>query len=164
MDGHLDERNQAFLTLDFGQGPLDFEVDTGFAGTLVVDEGGRFMQSISQTERGFSRRAFVTVAAAACAGGGAAVSRSLGQEPQSTTNVPPEDYRIRKGRIKQSVYGWCFNPMPTETLIDACHRMGVKAMDVGWARQSWVYRTLQFAPPSEEEISRCLSAPSPMDA
>jgi predicted aspartyl protease len=38
VDGHLDERNQAFLTLDFGQGPLDFEIDTGFAGTLLVGE------------------------------------------------------------------------------------------------------------------------------
>jgi clan AA aspartic protease len=38
VDGYLDERNQAFLTLDFGQGPLDFEIDTGFAGTLVVGE------------------------------------------------------------------------------------------------------------------------------
>ena len=38
MQGYLDERNQAFLTLDFGQGPLDFEIDTGFDGTLVVGE------------------------------------------------------------------------------------------------------------------------------
>jgi predicted aspartyl protease len=34
----LDEINQAFLTLDFGQGELDFLVDTGFVGTLVVGE------------------------------------------------------------------------------------------------------------------------------
>ncbi len=33
MDGFLDERNASFLTLDIGQGPLDFEIDTGFAGT-----------------------------------------------------------------------------------------------------------------------------------
>jgi hydroxypyruvate isomerase len=46
-------------------------------------------------------------------------------------DVPPEDYCIQHGRIKQSVYGWCFAPMPVEQLIRACHRMGVRAMDVG---------------------------------
>jgi hypothetical protein len=38
VEGFLDERNQAFLTLDFGQGPLVFEIDTGFTGTLLVGE------------------------------------------------------------------------------------------------------------------------------
>lgn len=38
MDGFLDELHQAFLLVDLGQGPLDFLVDTGFAGTLVVGE------------------------------------------------------------------------------------------------------------------------------
>ena len=43
--------------------------------------------------------------------------------------IPPEDYRIEHGRIHQSVMGWCFNPMPMETLIDACARMGMPAME-----------------------------------
>jgi len=30
--------NQAFLTVDFGQGVLDFLIDTGFSGTLVIGE------------------------------------------------------------------------------------------------------------------------------
>lgn len=38
MHGFLDELHQSFLTLDIGQGPLDFLVDTGFAGTLVIGE------------------------------------------------------------------------------------------------------------------------------
>lgn len=38
MEGHLDELNQAFLTIDFGQGPLDFHIDTGFSSTLVIGE------------------------------------------------------------------------------------------------------------------------------
>ncbi|MDA1055327.1 MAG: hypothetical protein O3C40_33315 [Planctomycetota bacterium] len=38
MKGFVDELNQPFLTLDFGQGELDFLVDTGFIGTLVVGE------------------------------------------------------------------------------------------------------------------------------
>jgi len=80
-----------------------------------------------------SRRAFVGAAAAACAGTclSARGSSTAASEPQP--DVPPEDYRIQNGRIKQSVYGWCFKPMPAEELIEACHRMGVPAMDVGRA-------------------------------
>ncbi len=80
-----------------------------------------------------SRRGFLASVPLACA---AAASRASGQEtstPRSAIDVPPEDWRIENGRIRQSVYGWCFNPMPTEKLIDACHRMGVPAMDVGAA-------------------------------
>ena len=38
MDGFLDDPDEAFLTIDFGQGPLDFQIDTGFSGTLIVGE------------------------------------------------------------------------------------------------------------------------------
>lgn len=38
MDGYLDELDQAFLAIDFGQGPRDFQIDTGFTGTFVVGE------------------------------------------------------------------------------------------------------------------------------
>ena len=38
MDGFLDEFSAAYLTVDFGQGPLDFLFDTGFNGALVVGE------------------------------------------------------------------------------------------------------------------------------
>ena len=71
--------------------------------------------------------------------GGAAVletwsSRSAQGQESATghhrADVPPEDYRIEHGRIKQSVYDWCFQPLPTEQLIRACHRMGVMGMDV----------------------------------
>ena len=51
MDGFLDERNQAFLTLDCGQGPLDFEIDTGFAGTLLV--GKELLDPNSATPSGY---------------------------------------------------------------------------------------------------------------
>ncbi len=36
MAGYLDELDQAFLTIDTGQGALDFQIDTGFSGALVV--------------------------------------------------------------------------------------------------------------------------------
>ncbi len=36
MEGFIDELRQGFLTVDIGVGPLDFMIDTGFSGTLVV--------------------------------------------------------------------------------------------------------------------------------
>ena len=38
MDGFLDEFNQAWLNIDFGQGRADFLIDTGFSGTLIIGE------------------------------------------------------------------------------------------------------------------------------
>jgi len=38
VDGFLDGFSAAYLTVDFGQGPLDFLIDTGFNGALVVGE------------------------------------------------------------------------------------------------------------------------------
>jgi len=49
--------------------------------------------------------------------------------PMTTESIPPPDYRIAHGRIRHSVMGWCFNPLPTPQLIDACHRMGMTAME-----------------------------------
>jgi hydroxypyruvate isomerase len=57
---------------------------------------------------------------------------STGSSASSPTeDIPAEDYRVVHGRIKQSVYGWCFRPMPEETLIRACHQIGISGMDVG---------------------------------
>lgn len=38
MNGFLDELDQAFLTIDYGQGELDFLVDTGFNGSLLIGD------------------------------------------------------------------------------------------------------------------------------
>ncbi len=38
MRGFLDEFDQAFLTFPLGGVPLDFQIDTGFSGTLIVGE------------------------------------------------------------------------------------------------------------------------------
>lgn len=76
-----------------------------------------------------SRRSFLAATAGAAAALSARKASAASAPPRP--DVPPEDFRIQNGRIKQSVYGWCFSPMPMEKLIDACHRMGVPAMDVG---------------------------------
>ena len=83
-----------------------------------------------------SRRGFVAGAAAAL--GDAAISVG-GESTASATqpaDVPGEDYRIKNGRIKHSVMGWCYNPIPTEKLIEVCHRMGMPAME-GISRQHY---------------------------
>lgn len=76
-----------------------------------------------------SRRRFLSTTTAACAASALALPARAAAAAESV--APPEDYRIERGRIKQSVYGWCFAPMPAEQLIRACHRMGIPAMDVG---------------------------------
>ncbi len=81
-----------------------------------------------------SRRRFLAAACAAPAiiAGTQSVQASPSAETVETpADVPGEDYHVEHGRIKQSVYGWPFAPMPMEQLIRASHRMGIRAMDVG---------------------------------
>lgn len=40
-----------------------------------------------------------------------------------------DDFRVEKGRIHQSVMGWCFNPMPTMELARHCKDIGLEAME-----------------------------------
>ncbi len=79
-----------------------------------------------------SRRRFLSLTPMTCAAG-LALAADTGQASaaRNAQDAPPEDYRVQRGRIKQSVYDWCFAPLPVEQLIRACHRMGIPAMDVG---------------------------------
>jgi hydroxypyruvate isomerase len=76
-----------------------------------------------------SRRKFVAGAAAVIAAGSGLARGKSTPAAEPTPDVPPTDYRIENGRIKQSLMGWCYNPMPTEELIEVCHRMGMPAME-----------------------------------
>lgn len=49
---------------------------------------------------------------------GAVVASAEGEKPAVT-----------KGRVKQSVMGWCFNPMPTMELAEHCKTLGMVAME-----------------------------------
>ena len=40
-----------------------------------------------------------------------------------------EEFRIVKGRIKQSVMGWCFKPMSAEELMGHCKAIGLKGVE-----------------------------------
>jgi hypothetical protein len=48
------------------------------------------------------------------------------QTPMKQAN--PE-FRIKNGRIKQSIMGWTFNPMPTPELAKLCKEVGLVAME-----------------------------------
>jgi hydroxypyruvate isomerase len=84
-----------------------------------------------------SRRQFLTGTALATAGALITTQNSIAPmnaaERQAASNptskAPPPDYRIEHGRIRHSVMGWCFNPMPTPELMSACQRMGMTAME-----------------------------------
>jgi len=75
-----------------------------------------------------SRRGFLqsSTLAAACA---ATFSKRQASAAATPPGVPGADYKIQHGRIRHSVMGWCFNPMPTPELIAACNGMGMTAME-----------------------------------
>lgn len=82
-----------------------------------------------------SRRTFLAGATAATAAGfTATTATAVGEEP--LTGVPPEDYRIQNGRIKQSVMRFIFK-LSAEEMMQACHRMGMHAIEgVGSGRDT----------------------------
>src|SRR3954466_11251194 len=66
-----------------------------------------------------SRRRLIATGAALAAG--AAVSQGA--------DLPPEDYRVKNGRIRQSVMGWCFNPMKAADLARHCKKLGIVGIE-----------------------------------
>ncbi|MDP7131161.1 MAG: TIM barrel protein [Planctomycetota bacterium] len=74
-----------------------------------------------------SRRGLFRNAVLAATGAGlslAALAEEANAEP-----VVPGDYRIENGRIRQSIMGWCFNPMPAVELAGHCKEIGLVAME-----------------------------------
>lgn len=49
--------------------------------------------------------------------------------PISAATAVEPDFRIRHGRIKQSIMGWTFDPMPTPELARHCKEIGLVAME-----------------------------------
>ena len=71
------------------------------------------------------RRKFIKTSAGIAAGTTLASNISA-QVTQSTT---PKNFKIQKGRIRQSVMGWCFKPMAIPDLAKACKSIGLVAME-----------------------------------
>lgn len=73
------------------------------------------------------RRAWIQSLAAS---GAAAVAVSAGTPPAPAAPPPvAPDARIRHGRIRQSIMGWTFNPMPVPELARLCRDIGLVAME-----------------------------------
>ncbi len=49
--------------------------------------------------------------------------------PAAAASRVESDFKITKRRIRQSIMGWCFNPMPTEELAKHCRDVGLEAME-----------------------------------
>lgn len=64
--------------------------------------------------------------AAATAGLAALPGHAEAQLPQ---NAVPSDFRVAKGRIRQSVMGWCFKPMTAVELARHCRDIGLVAIE-----------------------------------
>ena len=68
--------------------------------------------------KGLSRRKLIGAAAATAA---------------TVGNIKAESdkklFKVKNGRIRQSVMGWCFNPMPTMELAKHCKDIGLVAME-----------------------------------
>ncbi|CAN5367689.1 TIM barrel protein [soil metagenome] len=73
-----------------------------------------------------NRRAFIHSSGAATAAIFAGAVPAQGQLPQEEATP---DFTITKGRIRQSVMGWCFNPMEAEDLAKHCKEIGLVAME-----------------------------------
>ena len=82
------------------------------------------MSENSENKNGHTRRGML--------GGmlGAAAAAAL--MPRATVLAADDDpaWKVKNGRINQSVVHWCFNPMDVETLAKASAEMGVKSVEL----------------------------------
>lgn len=60
---------------------------------------------------GVNRRGFFRGATAALTGLALGANAQGSQVAEEPSIIPPEDYRIKFGRVRQSVMAWCFKPI-----------------------------------------------------
>jgi hydroxypyruvate isomerase len=75
-----------------------------------------------------SRRAALKTLAATATLGVVAAQPTV--EAASTAKTEPGKYRIKNGRIRQSVIAWCFNPMPVPELARHAADLGLKSVEL----------------------------------
>lgn len=73
-----------------------------------------------------SRRHLLTTGAAAAAASGLSGTANA---TQTQGDGVPADFTISNRRIRQSVMGWCFKPMPVPELITHCAAIGLEAIE-----------------------------------
>ena len=60
----------------------------------------------------------------------ATTERTSGQQARTQADATSSaDFRVTNGRIRQSVMGWCFNPMPATELARHCRDIGLVAIE-----------------------------------
>ncbi len=93
----------------------------------------RFAAFAQQPPQGLSRRSWLSLSAAS-----GVAAAALGTQAAAPAVAAADDpnWKIEKGRIKQSVVQWCFNPMPLEALARAAAGMGLKSVEIV-APQDW---------------------------
>src|ERR1043166_6298923 len=63
-------------------------------------------------------------------GGGLALSAAATLPSVVRGADEQQRYRVKNGRIQQSVIHWCFKPMPVEELADHAAKMGLKSVEL----------------------------------
>lgn len=81
---------------------------------------------MAEQSTGVTRRELVTGAVAMSATALLQPNESVGQQPADA--VSPEG-RVTRGRIHQSVMGWCFAPMSPVELARHCRQIGIQAIE-----------------------------------
>jgi hydroxypyruvate isomerase len=59
-----------------------------------------------------------------------AATATLGASAYAAEKAPASSYRIKQGRIRQSVVAWCFNPMPVPELARHAAALGMKSVEL----------------------------------
>jgi hydroxypyruvate isomerase len=59
-----------------------------------------------------------------------AATAALGVTVRAAEKTAPASYRIKNGRIAQSVVAWCFNPMPVPELAKHAAALGMKSVEL----------------------------------
>jgi len=81
----------------------------------------------SDDNSSFSRRSLL--ASAAVSGIALASQNANAAAIQAPKDSVPADFKVTNKLIRQSVMGWCFNPMPVPVLIDHCVKIGIEAIE-----------------------------------
>ena len=92
------------------------------------------MKNTCLADTGISRRNLIKSVGLGTAGTALA---NLPTAIQAKPAIDPK-WRVKNGRIKQSIMGWCFKPMPAEELARHCKDIGLVAME-GIDRKAYPY-------------------------
>ena len=100
----------------------------------------RRLRSKSSRARILSRRSLLKSAAI----GVVAATLPAARLTAAVAGVEP-DFRVRNSRIRQSIMGWTYNPMPTPELAQHCKEIGLVAMEGVDAKNYPMIRELGLA-------------------